>query len=152
MSVHSAGYSLKVLSRNPGNISKDQRLKYIEAYLINTVHDEILIEVPEENSELAEKLLVDNMITSAKDWVTNVPMSSDTYNVNCWYVDEYFVLVESEFKKLLEKGLTPAEAFEQECVDRCESTRSQIYEIIHGYLGNYIPENVDINYKSLTAI
>lgn len=134
------------------SISKDQRLKDIGAYLINTVHDEILIEVPEENSELAEKLLVDNMLTSAKDWVTNVPMSSDTYNVNCWYCDEYFVLVESEFKKLLDKGLTPAEAFEQECIDRCESTRSQIYEIIHGYLGDYIPEDVDTNYKSLTAI
>lgn len=133
-------------------ISRDQRLKDIGAYLINTVHDEILLEAPEEYSKEAEELLKENMINSAKDWVPNVPMSCDTYNVNCWYCEEYFVLVESEFKKLLEKGLTPAEAFEQECADRCESTRSQIYEIVHGYLGDYIPENVDTNYKSLTAI
>ena len=130
------------------SIFNDQRLKDIGAKLVNTVHDEILLEVPEENSERAEELLIDNMVNSAKQFVNNVPMKCDTYNVNCWYVDEYFVLVESEFKKLLDKGLSPIEAFEQECKDRCESTRSQIYEIIGNYLGDYIPEDVDTTYKS----
>lgn len=126
----------------------DQRLKAIKARLINTVHDEILIEVPEEFAKEGAELLAENMINSAKTIVTNVPMKCDTYDVNCWYIDEYFVLVENEFKHLLESGLSPSQAFEQECLDRSESTRSQIYEIIKGYLGDYIPENVDIEYKS----
>lgn len=132
-------------------IHNDQRLKDIGAYLVNTVHDEILIEVPEENSKLAEKYLVENMVESAKKLVTNVPMKCDTYNVNCWYIDEYFTLIESEFKHLLEDGLDKKEAFETLCLDRCESTRSQLYEIIGGYL-DYVPEGVDAQYKSFSAI
>ena len=94
-------------------IHNDKRLRELGAYLVNTVHDEILIEVPENNSKLAEKYLVEDMVESAKKLVTNVPMKCDTYNVNCWYIDEYFTLVESDFKKLLKDGKTPEEAFEQ---------------------------------------
>lgn len=129
-------------------ISRDLRMKAIGAKLVNTVHDEILVEVPEESSKECEKLLAENMINSAKEFVTNVPMKCDTYNVNCWYVDEYFVLVEKEFKKLLEEGLSIKDAFEKECNDRCESTRSQIYEIVKAFMNNFIPENVDVSYKS----
>lgn len=134
------------------SIFRDTRLKDIGAYLINSVHDEILMEVPEEHSKLAEKLLVENMVNSAKAWVHNVPMSCDTYNVNCWYIENYTVLVEGEFKKLLDKGLSAAEAFEKECESRSESTRSQIYEIVKEVLGDYIPPDVDISYKSFTAL
>lgn len=132
-------------------IFNDQRLRDIDARLINTVHDEILLEVPEKYSERAGELLAEDMITSAKSLVSNVPMKCDVYNVNCWYIEEYFVLVENEFKKLLDKGLTPSEAFEQECIDRCESTRSQIYEIVGNYLES-VPENVDASYRSFTQI
>ena len=132
-------------------IHNDKRLRELGAYLVNTVHDEILIEVPENNSKLAEKYLVEDMVESAKKLVTNVPMKCDTYNVNCWYIDEYFTLVESDFKKLLKDGKTPEEAFEQIAVDRCESTRSQLYEIVGGYLDN-IPSGVDTDYKSFTKI
>lgn len=131
------------------SISKDQRLKDIGAYLINTVHDEILIEVPEENSELAEKLLVENMIGSAKEWVTNVPMSSDTYNVSAWYLDEFMVTVQNEYKKMLDKGIDPKEAFELLADERIESTRSQLYELVGGFLGDYVPAGVDTTYRSL---
>lgn len=134
------------------SIFNDQRLRDIGAKLINTVHDEILLEVPEEYSTKAEELLVDNMVNSAKVLVPNVPMKCDTYNVNCWYIEEYFVLVQSEFKKLLDKGLTIFEAFEQECLDRSESTRSQIFEIVKEYFIDKLPENIDINYKSFTSI
>jgi len=131
-------------------IAKDKRLKDLGAFLINTVHDEILMEVPIENSKKAEKLLVEDMLTSAKKYVYNVPMSADTYNVNCWYCDEYFSIVEDEFKKLIDKGLSPLEAFNEECSSRTESTRSQIYEII----GKYLPQKPEdiTTVASLTAI
>lgn len=134
------------------SLFRDKRLRDIGGYLINTVHDEILLEVPEEHSKEAEEILKENMINSAKDWVTNVSMGCDCYNVNCWYIDEYVVLVENEYKHLLEEGLTPENAFEKECENRCESTRSQIYEIVKGYLGNYIPEGVDTSYKSFSEV
>lgn len=134
------------------SIYNDKRLRDIGAKLINTVHDEILIEVPEMNSVYAGELLTENMVNSAKDLVTNVPMKCDTYNTNCWYIDEYFVLIEAEFKKLLEKGLDPKDAFEKECLSRPESTRSQIFEIIGNYLNGFIPDGVDTTYKSYTSV
>ena len=128
-------------------LSNDQRLKDLKAKLINTVHDEILMEVPTENSKLAEKYLSEDMVNSAKKYVTNVPMSCDSYNTPCWYLDEFFATVQKEFKELLE-GNTDLEAFEKICKIRTESTRDQLYEIVHDYMHN-IPENVDTTYKSL---
>ena len=123
-------------------IFRDQRLRDIEAKLINTVHDEILIEVPKYYSEKAEELLTDDMVGSAKKLVTNVPMKTDTYNVWAWYLDEYAVTVENEFKKLLEQ-YEPMEAFEKMCELRSESTRDQIYELVAGYMPEK-PANVNI--------
>lgn len=133
-------------------IYNDKRLKDIGAYLINTVHDEILMEVPECNSKEAEKYLTEDMIESAKVLVPDVPMSCDTYNVNCWYIENYVVEIESEFKKLLDSGMSVQEAFEKECESRTESRRSQLYEIVKDYLGDYIPKDVDISYKSFTRV
>ena len=131
-------------------IADDTRLKDIGAYLINTVHDEILMEVPECNSREAEKYLTEDMVVSAKKFVDDVPFSCDTYNTNCRYIENYVVLIESEFKKLLDSGITIQEAFEKECESRTESSRSQLYEILkENYLQGYIPNNVDINYRSL---
>lgn len=129
-------------------IYNDQRLRDIGARLINTVHDEILIEAPEEYSKLAEQYLSEDMVNSAKRYVTNVPMCCDAYNVPCWYLDEFFATVQKEFKELLAKGISDIDAFEKVCESRTESTRSQLYEILHEYM-HTIPENIDINYKSL---
>jgi len=52
----------------------------------------------------------------------------------------------------LVNGLTELEAFEKLCKQRQESTRSQIYEIVNGFMNGCIPENVDISYRSLTEI
>lgn len=122
-------------------IHNDQRLRDIGAYLVNTVHDEILIEVPEQYAEEAQKYMVEDMITSAKTLVPDVPMKCDPYSVPCWYLDEFFVTVENEFTHMLEAGMTDIEAFEKMCSERQESTRAQIFEIVHSYMKN-IPENI----------
>lgn len=129
-------------------IHKDPVLKDLGAYLINTVHDEILIEAPEAVADQAGERLCHIMKTSALKFVDDVPMSVDYYNVPCWYCDEFFVTVEAEFKSLLADNIDPMEAFELECSERLESTRSQIYEIVKGYLPE-IPADIDVNYKSL---
>ena len=122
-------------------IQNDQRLKDIDAKIINTVHDEILIEAPEEYSDLAGKYLTEDMINSAKKYVPDVPMDVDYYNVHCWYFDEFVALVQSEFKDLEKSGHSDLEAFEIMCKTRTESTREQIYEIVHGLM-THRPENV----------
>lgn len=122
-------------------IQNDQRLKAIGAKIINTVHDEILIEAPEECSDLAGKYLTEDMINSAKKYVPDVPMDVDYYNVHCWYFDEFVALVQSEFKDLEKSGHSDLEAFEIMCKSRTESTREQIYEIVHELMVHR-PENV----------
>lgn len=122
-------------------IQNDQRLKSIGAKIINTVHDEILIEAPEECSDLAGKYLTEDMINSAKKYVPDVPMDVDYYNVHCWYFDEFVALVQSEFKDLEKSGHSDLEAFEIMCKSRTESTREQIYEIVHELMVHR-PENV----------
>lgn len=126
-------------------IYNDERLRKLQANLINTVHDEILLEVPECYSEEAAELLSKDMIDSAKVYVDDVPMSCDAYVVTCWYVDEFFVTVQKEFKKMLEEDKMPdLDAFEKLCEIRTESTRDQLYEIVHEYMHN-IPENVTLS-------
>lgn len=125
------------------DIYNDDRLRKLKAKLINTVHDEILIEAPRRYAEEAAKYLTEDMINAAKRYVENVPMSCDPYIVNGWYLDEYAVTVQEEFKKMLEKNIDPMQAFEMMCEDRIESTRSQIYEIVKGFLPE-MPKDVEI--------
>lgn len=92
-------------------IFNDNRLKELGAKIVNCVHDEILLEGPERNSEKIAELLSEDMIQAAKAWVPIVPMASDTYNVAMWYQDEYEVLIQNEYKHLIEgddkKGIKP---------------------------------------------
>lgn len=127
-------------------IFNDERLRNIGAYLVNTVHDEILLEAPEQHAEEAQKYLVEDMINAAKTLVTDVPQKCDPYMVSCWYLDEFFVTVENEFTHMLDEGLTDIEAFEKMCELRQESTRDQIYEIVHKYMQN-IPSNISKIYS-----
>lgn len=84
-------------------------------------------------------------------------MSVDVYRVPCWYIDEFFVTVENEFKHMIEGDkehniapIEPMRAFEILAENRGESTRSQLYEIVGGMLPE-IPHDVDITYKSFSA-
>lgn len=116
-------------------IYNNKELKDLGAKLINTVHDEILLEVLEENSTRCAELLSSIMIGSAKKYVPDVPMSVDTYCVDAWYEDEYATLVTKEFKKLLNSGLTTEAAFDKICIDRCEMTRDKLSQICLGQDG-----------------
>lgn len=113
------------------SIYYDQRLRDIGAKLVNTVHDEILLEVPKENSERCEELLTENMVTSARVWVPIIPMKCDTYNVDAWYMDEYQVVIESEYKKLVESGMSDEDAEAKVVANHSELLPEQIAECIH---------------------
>lgn len=126
------------------DIYYDKQLRDMGAYLVNTVHDEILIEAPDEYMHECADRLCQIMIDSAKEYVENVPMSVDPYITNCWYLDEFNALVKDEFKKLIDdKHMDPMDAFEYICDYRSESTRDQIYELVGEFLPR-MPENVKI--------
>ena len=117
------------------DLYNNERLRELDCHLINTVHDEILMECPSEVADECAELLCDVMKSSAKKYVPQPAMSVDAYIVNCWYLDEFQALVESEFKKMLDK-MPDLEAFEEMCKSRSESSRSQIYEIVGPLMKN----------------
>lgn len=112
----------------------DKRLRDIGAKLVNTVHDEIMLEVPEANAELAGKYLSEDMINSAKTVVYNVPMKTDVYIVKSWYYDEFSNSIVEEFKHMLEEGVDQLSAFDKLYQNNCELTRTQVYDIVHSYM------------------
>ena len=103
----------------------DSRLNELGAKLVNTVHDEILIEVPEQYADEAAEILSSDMINSAKKYVDKVPMKTDTYIVNSWYEDEMEVLLKETFKKL-QNDHSEQEALNILYEDYCNFTKEQI--------------------------
>jgi len=84
------------------NIDRDPILNEMDAHLVITVHDEVLVECPALYADAVEQRLPQVMIDTAKPYI-NVPMKCDPYNVSHWYEDEAAVAIREEFKKL-EKG------------------------------------------------
>lgn len=82
------------------NISRDPVLNQLGFRMMITIHDEVLGECPEENSEQVAKRLSEVMVGSAKGWL-NVPMKVDTYNVVHWYEDENVESLKVEYEKIL---------------------------------------------------
>jgi hypothetical protein len=80
------------------NIDRDPLLNELDAHLIITVHDEVLVECPAYYADQVEQRLPQIMIDTAKPYI-NVPMKCDPYNVYRWYADEAAVAVREEFKK-----------------------------------------------------
>lgn len=93
------------------DIYNDEVMNRCQAKLIIPVHDELLVECPEEYADIVEKRLPEVMINAAAKHITEVGMKCDPYNVTRWYADEYAALIQEEFKKLeagnKDKGIQP---------------------------------------------
>ncbi|MBP5469874.1 MAG: hypothetical protein J6Z11_11600 [Candidatus Riflebacteria bacterium] len=94
------------------NIDRDPLLNELNAHLIITVHDEVLVECPALYADQVEQRLPQIMIDTAKPYI-NVPMKCDPYNVSRWYADEAAVAVRDELEKLEKKGLNKELALEK---------------------------------------
>jgi DNA polymerase I-like protein with 3'-5' exonuclease and polymerase domains len=94
------------------NIDRDPLLNELDAHLIITVHDEVLVECPALYADEVEKRLPQIMIDTAKPFI-NVPMKCDPYNVSRWYADEAAVALRDEFEKLEKKKVPHDIAMEQ---------------------------------------
>ena len=86
------------------NVDRDPELLDLDAHLVITVHDEVLVECPMAYAEKVEKRLPQVMIDTAKPFI-NVPMACDPYAERQWYIGEYSVSIQAEYKKLEQKGI-----------------------------------------------
>ena len=111
------------------NIDRDPELNELDAHLVITVHDEVLVECPALYADIVEKRLPQIMIDTAKPFI-NVPMKCDPYNVSHWYEDEAAVAIREEFKKL-EKNNVPRDiALEQVYANHPEHEKTVLYNVI----------------------
>lgn len=118
------------------NIATDELMNKWDAHLVITVHDEVIVECPEQYADLVEERLPQIMIDTAKPYI-NVPMSCDPYNVIHWYEDEAAAMITDEFKKLEagdEKkgipGLSRDEALQKVYAKHPELSSDCIYKAI----------------------
>ncbi len=64
-------------------------LMKLGATIVNTIHDEICVEVPEEHTIEAAKLIKDKMILAGQKYLSKVPVMVDVKIRDCWYKDDF---------------------------------------------------------------
>ena len=110
-------------------IHNSQELKDIDAKLVMTIHDEVMLECPALYADQASEILPRIMIDAAAPYI-DVPMKCDPAVESRWYTGEYAVAVQSEFKKLTDKGLDREAAFTKLYDKHPELPEEAIYKTI----------------------
>ena len=110
-------------------IHNSQELRDLDAKLVMTIHDEVMLECPALYAEQASEILPRIMIEAAAPYI-DVPMKCDPAVESRWYTGEYAVAVQSEFKKLTDKGLDREAAFQALYKKHPELPEEAIYKTI----------------------
>ena len=111
------------------NIDRDEELNRLGFKLLITIHDEVLGECPEENSERVAERLCEVMMDTSKPYM-NVPMSVDAYNVSHWYEDEYQAVLLKELSSYMSSGLTREESVDKIIKEHSESTKDFLCKLL----------------------
>lgn len=131
------------------NIYNSQAMKDLQAKLIITVHDELLVECPDFYSEQVAELLPQIMIETAKPYI-KVPMSCDPANESRWYISEVAAHIAEEYSSALNKqNLSHEEAKQSVLQSHPELTEAAINMFISG--AEDMPYEV-FNSKEITTI
>jgi DNA polymerase I-like protein with 3'-5' exonuclease and polymerase domains len=110
-------------------IHNSQELKDLDAKLVMTIHDEVMLECPALYAEQASEILPRIMIDAAAPYI-DVPMKCDPAVESRWYTSEYAVAVQEEFKKLTKSGLDRDTAFAKLYAKHPELPEEAIYKTI----------------------
>ena len=110
-------------------IHNSQELKDLEAKLVMSIHDEVMLECPALYAEQVSEILPRIMIEAAAPYIS-IPMKCDPAVESRWYTSEYAVAIQSEFKKLTDKGLDREEAFKKLYANHPELPEEAIYRTI----------------------
>jgi DNA polymerase I-like protein with 3'-5' exonuclease and polymerase domains len=111
------------------NIHNNKELNDLDAHLVMSIHDEVMMECPALYAEKVAELLPKVMIETAIPYIS-VGMKCDPAVESRWYTGEYAVAVQSEFKKYEEKGCTREEAFAKLYANHPELPEEAIYKTI----------------------
>ena len=111
------------------NIHNNKELNDLNAHLVMSIHDEVMMECPALHAEKVAELLPKVMIETAVPYIS-VGMKCDPAVESRWYVEEYTVAIQSEFKKYEEKGCTREEAFEKLYANHPELPAAAIYKTV----------------------
>lgn len=68
-------------------IGQNERLKELDAHLLMTIHDEVIIELPEENVKEVRDIVVKIMKETGTE-ITGMPMKVDTELTKFWYGED----------------------------------------------------------------
>ena len=110
-------------------IHNSEELKERDAHLVMTIHDEVMLECPDLYAEEVSEILPRIMIDAAAPYIS-VKMKCDPAVESRWYCSEYAVAVQSEFKKLTDKGIDREEAFKKVYANHPELPEEAIYKTI----------------------
>lgn len=110
-------------------IHNSQELKDIDAKLVMSIHDEVMLECPALYADQAAEILPRIMIDAAAPYIS-IPMKCDPAVESRWYTSEYAVAVQSEFKKLTDKGMSREDAFIKLYQKHPELPEEAIYKTI----------------------
>lgn len=110
-------------------IQNSSELKERDAHLVMTIHDEVMLECPALYADEVSEILPRIMIDTAAPYIT-VGMKCDPAVESRWYCGEYAVAIQSEFKKLTDKGLDRDIAFTELYKKHPELPEDAIYKTI----------------------
>ena len=125
--THNSAASLTKLAMI--QIHNSQELKDLDAKLVLTIHDEVILECPALYADEVSEILPRIMIEAAAPYIS-VGMKCDPAVESRWAVGEYTVAVQSEFTKYAEKGCTREEAFAKLYANHPELPEEAIYRTI----------------------
>ena len=111
------------------HIHDSQELKDLNAKLVLTIHDEVMLECPALYAEKVAEILPRLMVEAAAPYIS-IPMKCDPAIESRWYVEEYTVAVQSEFRKLIDSGIDRDLAFDKLYKSHPELPEQAIYKTI----------------------
>ncbi len=110
-------------------IHNSQELKDLDAKLVMSIHDEVMLECPALYADEVSEILPRIMIEAAAPYIS-IPMKCDPAVESRWYTSEYAVVIQSEFKKLTDKGFDRDAAFTELYKKHPELPEEAIYRTI----------------------
>lgn len=110
-------------------IHNSKELAELDARLVMTIHDEVMLECPAVYAERVADILPNIMINAAVPYIS-VPMKCDPAIESRWYTSEYAVVIQSEFKKLTDEGNSRDQAFTKLYNKHPELPNEAIYKTI----------------------
>lgn len=119
-----------VVKRVMLKIDSDDILNNLGFKMLLQVHDEIIGECPEENSQQVADRLEFLMINIPKELGMIVPMSADSYQVKNWYSDEMEASILDTFMTLTKNGVSEKEALESIYKEHEELKKENIYNYL----------------------